>query len=296
MGHRRAKGRRGPDQADGGRFSETSGTMKAYIASRSSKSRSTRVPWTRTLTATRLPPQQPWAPPTAAHWHLPQQPQAPPTAATGTSHGSSRAPPTAAQGLSHSSPLAPPTAATGTYHGSHGEEVGMIATFLQVHHDVEQRHLVPAPLGVQCLEVPREDELVVLPTAGHRGAVAGHTSDTSLRQGWGRGQVPICRETRGALRGDTTGLEPPSKLLGDTELRQPQSLVTEAGEEAARRKRVGKVCQGLRDAEESPAHPGSSPGRLDGPSGGVAEETAQGKWGSCSRAGPPRPSPTHFCI
>lgn len=65
-------------------------------------------------------------------------------------------------------------AAIGTYHSSHWEEVGVVATLLQIHHDVEQRHLVPTPLGVECLEVPREDELVVLPAAG-RGGEAGWT-------------------------------------------------------------------------------------------------------------------------
>lgn len=37
----------------------------------------------------------------------------------------------------------------------------MVAAFLQVHHDVEKRNLVSAAFGVQSLEVPRQDELVV---------------------------------------------------------------------------------------------------------------------------------------
>lgn len=78
-------------------------------------------------------------------------------------------------------PLGPATMATGnpprwprgTHHSSHGEEVRVVAALLQVHHDVEQRHLVAAPLGVESLEVPREDELVVLPTAGCGTKLAG---------------------------------------------------------------------------------------------------------------------------
>lgn len=39
----------------------------------------------------------------------------------------------------------------------------MVAALFQVHHHVEQRHLVSSSSGVQGLKVPREDELVVLP-------------------------------------------------------------------------------------------------------------------------------------
>lgn len=42
----------------------------------------------------------------------------------------------------------------------------MVAALLQVHHDVEQGHLVPSALGVQRLEVPRQDELIVFPVSG----------------------------------------------------------------------------------------------------------------------------------
>ena len=48
------------------------------------------------------------------------------------------------------------------------EQVGVVAALLQVHHDVEQRHLVPSALGVQCLKVPRQDELIVLPVRSGR--------------------------------------------------------------------------------------------------------------------------------
>lgn len=61
----------------------------------------------------------------------------------------------------------------GTHHGSHGEEVRVVAALLQIHHDVEQRHLVATPLGVECLEVPRQDELVVLPATGCGARLAG---------------------------------------------------------------------------------------------------------------------------
>ncbi len=43
-----------------------------------------------------------------------------------------------------------------------GEEVGVVAALLEIHHDVEQRHVVRA-LRVQRLEVARQDVLVVLP-------------------------------------------------------------------------------------------------------------------------------------
>lgn len=50
----------------------------------------------------------------------------------------------------------------------------MVTALLQIHHDVEQRHLVAAPLGVERLEVPCQDELVVLPATGCRARLAGH--------------------------------------------------------------------------------------------------------------------------
>lgn len=39
----------------------------------------------------------------------------------------------------------------------------MVAAFLEVHDDVEQRDLVSSSFGVQSLEVFRQDEFVVLP-------------------------------------------------------------------------------------------------------------------------------------
>lgn len=118
--------------------------------------------------------------------------------ATGTTHSSLgtylprqlQAPSTVATGNLPAWPQAPTRAASRTYHGSHGEEVGVVATLLQVHHDVEQRHLVPAPLGVERLKVPREDELVVLPATGEvvqpPGAAAASERPLSALQG-GRG-------------------------------------------------------------------------------------------------------------
>lgn len=114
--------------------------------------------------------------------------------------------------------------AIGTYHSSHWEEVGVVATLLQIHHDVEQRHLVPTPLGVECLEVPREDELVVLPAAGRGGEErrSGHQGTTVPERTLcsagrpGASSQHNLQETRG-------GLESPSKLLGTVqELGQPQ--------------------------------------------------------------------------
>lgn len=112
------------------------------------------------------------------------------------------APPTAAMGLL-------PRRPQGTYHGGHREEVGVVAAFLQVHHDVEQRHLVPAPLGVQRLEVAREDELVVLPAQGTGRGGLGTPGLTSLSEGspqGGRGPSP--QETPRKLR--QPGPWPPS--------------------------------------------------------------------------------------
>lgn len=48
----------------------------------------------------------------------------------------------------------------------------MVAALLQVHHDVEQGHLVSPALGVERLKVPRQDELVVLPV-GQRSNMKG---------------------------------------------------------------------------------------------------------------------------
>lgn len=49
------------------------------------------------------------------------------------------------------------------HHSSHGEQVGMVAALLQVHHNVEQGHLVPSTFGVQSLKVSRQNELVIFP-------------------------------------------------------------------------------------------------------------------------------------
>lgn len=49
------------------------------------------------------------------------------------------------------------------YHRSHGEQVGMVAALLQVHHDVEQGHLVASTFGVQSLKVPGQYEFVIFP-------------------------------------------------------------------------------------------------------------------------------------
>lgn len=59
-----------------------------------------------------------------------------------------------------------------SYDSSGGEEVGVVAAFLEVHDDVEQRDLVSSSFGVQSLEVFRQDEFVVLP-ANRRDAHLG---------------------------------------------------------------------------------------------------------------------------
>lgn len=49
------------------------------------------------------------------------------------------------------------------YRGSRRKEVGVIATFLKVHHHVQQRNLVSTSAGVQGLKITCENELVVFP-------------------------------------------------------------------------------------------------------------------------------------
>ena len=39
----------------------------------------------------------------------------------------------------------------------------MVAAFLQVHHDVEERDMVPSALGIQGFKVPGQNVLVVFP-------------------------------------------------------------------------------------------------------------------------------------
>lgn len=55
-----------------------------------------------------------------------------------------------------------------SYNSSRGEEVGVVAAFLEVHDDVEQRHLVSSSFRVQSLKVFRQDKFVVLPANGRQ--------------------------------------------------------------------------------------------------------------------------------
>src|SRR6218665_3654453 len=50
-----------------------------------------------------------------------------------------------------------------TYRSCCWEKVRMVAALLQVHHDVEQRHLRRTATSIQRLKVTRQDVLVVLP-------------------------------------------------------------------------------------------------------------------------------------
>lgn len=50
-----------------------------------------------------------------------------------------------------------------SYDGGSGEEVGVVAAFLEIHDDVEQRHLVSSSFGVQSLKVFCQNEFVVFP-------------------------------------------------------------------------------------------------------------------------------------
>jgi len=54
------------------------------------------------------------------------------------------------------------------YNSGRGEEVGVVAAFLEVHDDVEQRNLVSSSFGVQGVKVFRQDEFVVLPANAHK--------------------------------------------------------------------------------------------------------------------------------
>lgn len=54
------------------------------------------------------------------------------------------------------------------YHSSHGEQVGMVAALLQVHHDVEQGHLVASAFGVKSLKVPSQNKFVIFPAGQKR--------------------------------------------------------------------------------------------------------------------------------
>lgn len=55
------------------------------------------------------------------------------------------------------------------HHGSHWEQVGMVAALLQVHHNVEQGHLVTSTFGVQSLKIPRQNKLVIFPAGQKSG-------------------------------------------------------------------------------------------------------------------------------
>lgn len=49
------------------------------------------------------------------------------------------------------------------YHSSNREQVGVVAALLQVHHNVEQGHLVSSTFGVKSLKVSRQNKLVIFP-------------------------------------------------------------------------------------------------------------------------------------
>ena len=69
-----------------------------------------------------------------------------------------------------------------THGGGGGKEVRMIAAFLEIHHDVEQRHLRRTAACVQRFEVPRQYVLVVLPathTAPRSASFLSRQRDTA---------------------------------------------------------------------------------------------------------------------
>lgn len=155
----------------------------------------------------------------------------------------------------------------------------MIAALLQVHHDVQQRHLVPAALGVQCLKVPREDELVVLPAAGHRGEPAARTRAAPASQGalssgvlGAGGQAPTHRAIGGAPRPGVT-----QQVARDTEnSRSPRPCSPKS---ASRGKRVQEVSQELGKAEGPSPQPweAAQEGEVGALWGRAAVEASQGE-------------------
>ena len=69
-----------------------------------------------------------------------------------------------------------------THGGGGGKEVRMIAAFLEIHHDVEQRHLRRTAACVQRFKVPRQYVLVVLPathTAPRSASFLSRQRDTA---------------------------------------------------------------------------------------------------------------------
>lgn len=70
----------------------------------------------------------------------------------------------------------------GSYHSSPGEEVGVVAAFLEVHDDVEQRNLVSSSFGVQSLKVFRQDKFVIFPANRPQTFSLMSTPLTSLLQ------------------------------------------------------------------------------------------------------------------
>lgn len=83
----------------------------------------------------------------------------------------------------------------------------MVAAFLEVHDDVEQRDLVSSSFGVQSLEVFRQDEFVVLPA---------NRRDTHL------GFVLFSKHS--SLFAGSTPLPPPHSLLHGAELHSHDEL------------------------------------------------------------------------
>jgi len=68
-----------------------------------------------------------------------------------------------------------------SYHGSCRKEVGVIAALFQVHHHVEQGHLVSSSTSVQGIEVTRQDELVVFPCYNKEKKVEKHQEKREFR-------------------------------------------------------------------------------------------------------------------
>ena len=66
----------------------------------------------------------------------------------------------------------------GSFLGGDGEEVGVIAAFFQIHHDVQQRYLDSAAARIERLEIPGQNVFVVLLLHGREL----HTNDKFLQQ------------------------------------------------------------------------------------------------------------------